>query len=299
LRALLLQVLYTVRSERLLMEELNYNLLFRWFVGMNMDEGVWHPTVYSKNRDRLLAADVARKFFVLVVAEAREMGWMSDEHFTVDGTLLEAWASLKSFKKRDSGAEPPVDDPGNPTVDFHGETRRNDTHASTTDPDALLARKGSGKEAKLSYNGNVLMENRNGLVADVQVLPATGTAEREAALMMVGTIEGTDAVTVGADKGYDTREFVAECRQMNATPHVAQKARHSAIDGRTTRHAGYAISQVRRKRIEEIFGWMKTVGGMRKLRHRGLQLVSWMFTFATAAYNLVRMRNLTVAEGKV
>jgi len=296
---LLLQVLYTVRSERLLMEELNYNLLFRWFVGMNMDEGVWHPTVYSKNRDRLLAADVARKFFVLVVAEAREMGWMSDEHFTVDGTLLEAWASLKSFKKRDSGAEPPVDDPGNPTVDFHGETRRNDTHASTTDPDALLARKGSGKEAKLSYNGNVLMENRNGLVADVQVLPATGTAEREAALMMVGTIEGTDAVTVGADKGYDTREFVAECRQMNATPHVAQKARHSAIDGRTTRHAGYAISQVRRKRIEEIFGWMKTVGGMRKLRHRGLQLVSWMFTFATAAYNLVRMRNLTVAEGKV
>jgi transposase len=298
LRALLLQVLYTVRSERLLMEELNYNLLFRWFVGMNMDEGVWHPTVYSKNRDRLLEGNVAKKFFALVVAEATAMGLMSDEHFTVDGTLLEACASLKSFKKKDGGDGPPLDDPGNPTVDFHGETRRNDTHSSTTDPDALLARKGSGKEAKLSYNGNVLMENRNGLVADVQVLPATGIAEREAALMMVGSVEGTDAVTVGADKGYDTKEFVAECRQMNATPHVAQKARHSAIDGRTTRHAGYATSQVRRKRIEEIFGWMKTVGGMRKLRHRGLQLVGWMFTFAAAAYNLVRMRNLTVAEGK-
>ena len=298
LRALLLQVLYTVRSERLLMEELNYNLLFRWFVGMNMDEGVWHPTVYSKNRDRLLEGNVAKKFFALVVAEATAMGLMSDEHFTVDGTLLEACASLKSFKKKDGGDGPPVDDPGNPTVDFHGETRRNDTHSSTTDPDALLARKGSGKEAKLSYNGNVLMENRNGLVADVQVLPATGIAEREAALMMVGSVEGTDAVTVGADKGYDTKEFVAECRQMNATPHVAHKARHSAIDGRTTRHAGYATSQVRRKRIEEIFGWMKTVGGMRKLRHRGLQLVGWMFTFAAAAYNLVRMRNLTVAEGK-
>jgi hypothetical protein len=226
------------------------------------------------------------------------MGLMSDEHFTVDGTLLEACASLKSFKKKDGGDGPPVDDPGNPTIDFHGETRKNDTHASTTDPDALLARKGSGKEAKLSYNGNVLMENRNGLVADVQVLPATGTAEREAALMMVGSVEGTDAVTVGGDKGYDTQEFVAECRLMNATPHVAQRARHSAIDGRTTRHAGYAISQVRRKRVEEIFGWMKTVGGMRKLRHRGLQLVGWMFTFAAAAYNLVRMRNLTVAEGK-
>ena len=298
LRALLLQVLYTVRSERLLMEELNYNLLFRWFVGMNMDEGVWHPTVYSKNRDRLLEGDVAKKFFALVVSEATAMGLMSDEHFTVDGTLLEACASLKSFKKKDGGDGAPVDDPGNPTVDFRGETRRNDTHSSTTDPDALLARKGSGKEAKLSYNGNVLMENRNGLVADVQVLLATGTAEREAALMMIGSVEGADAVTVGADKGYDTKEFVAECRQMNATPHVAQKARHSAIDGRTTRHAGYATSQVRRKRIEEIFGWMKTVGGMRKLRHRGLQLVGWMFTFAAAAYNLVRMRNLTVAERK-
>jgi transposase len=300
LRALLLQVLYTVRSERLLMEELNYNLLFRWFVGLNMDDAVWHPTVYSKNRDRLLEADVAKEFFRLVVAEATKLGLMSDEHFTVDGTLLEACASLKSFKKVDSGEEPPMDDPGNPTVDFHGERRSNDTHASTTDGDALLARKGTGKEAKLSYSGHVLMENRNGLVADVEVLQAHGTAERDAALMMMEAMPGDHPVTVGADKNYDTKDFVAEARNLKATPHVAQNIharRRSAIDGRTTRHAGYALSQRKRKRIEEIFGWMKTVGGMRKLRHRGLQLVGWMFTFAAAAYNLVRMRNLTVAGG--
>jgi len=298
LRALLLQVLYTVRSERLLMEELDYNLLFRWFVGMNMDEEVWHATVYTKNRDRLLEADVAKKFFALVVAEATESGLMSDEHFTVDGTLLEACASLKSFKRKDSGDQPPADDPGNPTVNFHGEERKNETHVSTTDPDALLARKGSGKEAKLSYSGHVLMENRNGMVVDVEVLQANGTAERDAALVMIERIEGNHPVTVGADKNYDTKNCVAEMRNLKATPHVAQKRRSSAIDGRTTRHAGYAISQVKRKRIEEIFGWMKTVGGMRKLRHRGLQLVGWMFTFAAAAYNLVRMRNLTTAEGK-
>ncbi len=223
---------------------------------------------------------------------------MSDEHFTVDGTLLEACASLKSFKKVDGGKEPPEDDPGNPTVDFHGEKRSNQTHASTTDPDALLARKGSGKEAKLSYSGHVLMENRNGLVADVEVLQANGTAERDAALVMIEAIEGDHQVTVGGDKNYDTKDFVAESRNLNATPHVAQNIharRSSAIDGRTTRHAGYAISQVKRKRVEEIFGWMKTVGGMRKLRHRGLQLVGWMFTFAAAAYNLVRMRNLAPA----
>jgi transposase len=302
LRALLLQVLYTVRSERLLMEELNYNLLFRWFVGLNMDDEVWHATVYSKNRDRLLEADVAKQFFQLVVAEATQLGLMSDEHFTVDGTLLEACASLKSFKKIEGGEEPPADDPGNPTVDFHGEKRSNQTHVSTTDPDALLARKGSGKEAKLSFSGHVLMENRNGLAADVEVLPANGTAEREAALVMIEAIPGDHPVTVGADKNYDTKDFVAEARNLNATPHVAQNIharRRSAIDGRTTRHAGYAISQKKRKRIEEIFGWMKTVGGMRKLRHRGLRLVGWMFTFAAAAYNLVRIRNLSVAEGKV
>jgi transposase len=299
LRALLLQVLYTVRSERMLMEQLDYNLLFRWFVGLNMDDAVWHPTVYSKNRDRLLQADVAKRFFELVVAEANQLNLMSDEHFTVDGTLLEACASLKSFKKVDGGEEPPPDDPGNPTVDFHGEKRSNQTHASTTDPEALLARKGNGKEAKLSYSGHVLMENRHGLVADVEVLQANGTAERDAALVMIEAIPGDHQVTVGADKNYDTRDFVAEARNLHATPHVSQNIharRRSAIDGRTTRHAGYAISQVKRKRVEEIFGWMKTVGGMRKLRHRGLQLVGWMFTFAAAAYNMVRMRNLVAAS---
>jgi transposase len=297
LRALLLQVLYTVRSERMLMEQLEYNLLFRWFVGLNMDEPVWDVTVFTKNRERLLDADVAREFFYLVVAQARELNLMSDEHFTVDGTLLEACASLKSFQKVDGEPAPPPDDPGNPTVDFHGESRSNKTHQSTTDPDAQLARKGNGKEAKLSYSGHVLMENRNGLVADVEVLQAHGTAERDAALVMMESIPGNQAVTVGADKGYDTKNFVGEARHLKVTPHVAQnnKARKSGIDGRTTRHAGYLISQRKRKRVEEIFGWMKTVGGMRKLRHRGLHLVGWMFTFAAAAYNLVRIRNLASA----
>jgi transposase len=294
-RALLLQVLFTVRSERMLMEQLEYNLLFRWFVGLNMDDPVWDVTVFTKNRQRFLKADIASKFFQRVVEQARRLDLMSDEHFTVDGTLLEACAGLKSFKRKDGEEPAPPDDPGNPTIDFHGEKRSNDTHQSTTDAESMLARKGRGKEAKLSYNGNVLMENRNGFVADVQVLSATGTAEREAALMMIGSLEGTDRVTVGGDKGYDTKEFVAECREMNATPHVAEKAKYSAIDGRTTRHAGYGISQQKRKRVEEIFGWMKTVGGMRKLRHRGLKLVTWMFTFAAAAYNLVRIRNLSSA----
>jgi transposase len=297
LRALLLQVLYTVRSERMLMEQLEYNLLFRWFVGLNMDEPVWDVTVFTKNRERLLKADVAKQFFQLVVEQARGLNLMSDEHFTVDGTLLEACASLKSFKKVGAGEEPPIDDPGNPTVDFDGEKRSNQTHESTTDPDALLAKKGAGKEAKLSYSGHVLMENRNGLVTEVEVLQANGTAERDAALLMIEQIPGDQPVTIGADKAYDTKDFVTETRNMNATPHVAQnnKGRKSAIDGRTTRHAGYAISQQRRKRVEEIFGWMKTVGGMRKLRHRGLQLVGWMFTLAAAAYNLVRIRNLATA----
>jgi transposase len=300
LRALLLQVLYTVRSERMLMEQLDYNMLFRWFVGLNLDEAVWDVTVFTKNRDRLLEADVAKEFFGLVVAEAQALDLMSDEHFTVDGTLLEACASLKSFKKIDGEQTAPPEDAGNPTVDFHGEKRSNQTHVSTTDPDAMLARKGTGKEAKLSYSGHVLMENRNGLIADAEVLQATGTAERDAALLMLEAIPGDHAVTVGADKGYDTKDFVQEARNVNATPHVAQK-KHSAIDGRTTRHAGYAVSQQKRKRVEEIFGWMKTVGGMRKLRHRGLQLVAWMFTFTAAAYNLVRIRNLStaVAEAKV
>src|SRR5947208_4212854 len=297
LRALLLQCLYSVRSERMLMEQLDYNLLFRWFVGLNMDDPIWDPTVFTKNRERLIDGDVAQAFFERVRAQAQSRHLLSNEHFTVDGTLIEAWAGQKSFKKKGASKTPPSDDPGNPTVDFHGEKRSNDTHASTTDPDAMLARKGAGKEAKLSYSGHVLMENRNGLVADVEVLQANGTAERDAALVMIEALPGDHQVTVGADKNYDTKDFVAEARSMNATPHVAQNIharRSSAIDGRTTRHPGYALSQVKRKRVEEIFGWMKTVGGMRKLRHRGLQLVGWMFTFAAAAYNLVRMRNLVV-----
>jgi transposase len=298
LRALLLQVLYTVRSERMLMEQLEYNLLFRWFVGLNMDEPVWDVTVFTKNRERFLQADIAKKFFEQVLQQAQALDLMSDEHFTVDGTLLEACAGLKSFKRVDGAEGPAPDDPGNPTVDFHGEKRSNQTHQSTTDPDAMLAKKGAGKEAKLSYSGHVLMENRNGLVADVEVLQANGTAERDAALVMIEQVPGDQPVTVGADKAYDTKDFVQETRNMNATPHVAQnnKGRPSAIDGRTTRHPGYAVSQQKRKRVEEIFGWMKTVGGMRKLRHRGLQLVGWMFTFAAAAYNLVRIRNLDTAS---
>ena len=299
LRALLLQILYTVRSERMLMEQLEYNLLFRWFVGLNMDDAVWDVTVFTKNRDRLLKADVAKQFFQLVVEQAQALDLMSDEHFTVDGTLLEACASLKSFKRMDATETHPPDDPGNPTVNFHGEERSNQTHASTTDEDALLARKGPGKEAKLSYSGSVLMENRNGLVVDVEVLQAHGTAERHAALLMLEALPGTHPVTVGTDKGYDTKDFVEEARNLRATPHVAQNntRRRSAIDGRTTRHAGYALSQLKRKRVEEIFGWMKTVGGMRKLRHRGLELVGWMFTLSAAAYNLVRIRNLAAIVG--
>lgn len=298
LRALLLQVLYTVRSERMLMEQLAYNLLFRWFVGLNMDDPVWDPTVFTKNRDRLLAADVAALFFQQVLDEAKARDLVSDEHFTVDGTLLEAWASLKSFKTAGADDQPPADDPGNPTVNFHGETRTNATHASTTDPDAKLARKGAGKEAKLSYSGHVLMENRNGLVVDAVVDLATGTAERDAAFEMAGQIPGDRRVTVGGDKHYDTADLIEKWRGLNVTPHVAQnnKRRRSAIDERTTRHPGYLISQQKRKRVEEIFGWLKTVGGMRKLRHRGLERVEWMFTFGLAAYNLVRIRNLAPAQ---
>ena len=270
-------------------------------MGLNLDDEVWDVTVFTKNRERLLKAEVASRFFHLVVKEAQALDLMSDEHFTVDGTLLEACASLKSFKKVEEGGagggKGEGDDPGNPTVDFHGEKRSNETHQSTTDPEALLARKGAGKEAKLSYSGHVLMENRNGLVTDVEVLPAEGTAERDAALVMMEAIPGDQPVTVGADKAYDTQEFVAEARNLKVTPHVAQnnKRRQSAIDGRTTRHGGYAISQRKRKRVEEIFGWLKTVGGMRKLRHRGVELEGWMFTLAAAAYNLVRIRNLATA----
>ena len=297
LRAQLIQMLYSVRSERLLMEEIDYSVLYRWFVGMNLDEPVWDVTVFTKNRDRLLDGDVAREFLGEVVKQAQEKDLTSDEHFTVDGTLIEAWASLKSFQRKDKEAAPP-DDPGNPTVDFHGEQRSNQTHESTTDPDALLARKGSGKEAKLNYNGNLLTENRNGLIVTTEVLQANGTAERDAALLMLEQIPG-GRITLGADKGYDTRDFVAECRNMNVTPQVAQNTKRSggsAIDGRTTRHSGYEVSQKKRKRIEECFGWLKTIALMRKVRHRGLEKVGWIFTFAAAAYNLVRMKNLLASS---
>jgi transposase len=295
LRALLLQMLYSIRSERLLMEEIDYSVLFRWFVGMNMDEEVWDPTTFTKNRDRLLEADVAKQLLWEVVQQAQQKGLTSDEHFTVDGTLIEAWASLKSFQRKDGARSEPPDDPGNPTVNFHGEKRSNQTHASTTDADAKLARKGNGKEAKLSYSGNVLMENRNGLIVNTEVFEANGTAERDAGLVMLEQIPGTSRVTVGADKAYDTAAFVAECRHMQVTPHVAQNQKRpggSAINARTTRHAGYQISQHKRKRIEESFGWLKTIALLRKVRHRGIFKVGWVFTFAAAAYNLVRMRNL-------
>ena len=295
LRAQLLQMLYSVRSERLLMEEIDYNMLFRWFVGLNLDEEVWDATSFTKNRDRLLEADVAKEFLMRVVDQASSEGLTSDEHFTVDGTLLEAWASLKSFQPKDQKKTPPPDDPGNPTVDFHGERRSNETHESRTDADAKLARKGPGKEAKLSYNGNLLVENRNGLIVNAELLEANGRAERDAALLMLEQVPGTKRVTAGADKGYDTAEFVAECRHLGVTPHVARNTGRrggSAIDARTVRHPGYAVSQRRRKRIEECFGWLKDIALLRKLRHRGLPKVSWVFTFAAAAYNLVRMRNL-------
>jgi transposase len=297
LRALLLQALYSILSERLLMEQLNYNLLFRWFVGLNMDDPVWDVSVFSKNRDRLLQCDAARAFFAEVLRQAEAQGLLSDEHFTVDGTLIEAWAGQKSFKKKEEPASPPspVDpDPSNPTVDFHGEKRSNATHQSTTDPEARLAKKGKGKEAKLAYQGHVLMENRHGLVLDTEVTQATGTAEREAALEMLDRRENEPGVTLGADKNYDTRDFVAGCRERRVTPHVAQNntRRSSAIDGRTTRHPGYAGSQRKRKRVEEIFGWIKTVALMAKTHFRGCQRVGWMFTLRAAAYNLVRLSNL-------
>jgi len=290
LRALLIQALYTVRSERLLIEMLEYNLLFRWFVGLSMDEPVWHATTFTKNRDRLLDGDVSAHFFDAVLRQARAADLLSDEHFTVDGTQLEAWASLKSFRARDAAPSDPPDDPGNPSVDFHGERRRNDTHASTTDPEAQLHRKGRGKEAKLAYLGHVLLDNRHGLVANVCVTPATGTAEREAALLMA-EVSVPPGGTLAGDKNFDVAAWVGALRVLQITAHVAQK-KHSAIDGRTTRHAGYAISQQKRKLVEQVFGWMKTVGGLRKLRHRGGLRIDWIVTFAAAAYNLVRLRAL-------
>jgi transposase len=296
LRALLLQVLYTVRSERLLIEQLEYNLLFRWFVGLGLDEPIWNHSTFSKNRERLLHGAVADAFFAQVLDEARTHGLLSDEHFTVDGTLLEAWASHKSFRPKDENPPTPPDDPKNPTVNFRGERRKNDTHRSTTDPDARMYRKSDGHPARLVYMGHVLMENRSGLIVDTDVTPADGYGERHAAMAMLEALPG-GRVTAAGDKAYDYPEFVAELRHMGVTPHVAQNTtkRRSAIDARTTRHAGYAISQRKRKRIEEVFGWMKTIGLLRKLRHRGGPTVTWIFRFTAAAFNLIRIRNLLYA----
>lgn len=295
LRALLVMVLYSIRSERRLMEEIAYNLLYRWFVGLGMDEAVWDVTVFTKNRERFIDGEVARRFFDEVLRAAKDRDLVSSEHFSVDGTLIEAWASLKSFKRKDGDNANPPTDPGNPSVNFHGEKRSNETHESTTDPEARLARKGDGKESKLSYFGNVMIENRHGLVVDTELLQANGTAERDGALLMAERIPGTQRVTIAGDKAYDTRGFVAELRQMNITPHPAQNINRpggSAIDARTTRHTGYAVSQQRRKIVEEFFGWLKTIAGQRKTKYRGLWRVGWAFTFAAAAYNLVRMRTL-------
>jgi transposase len=295
LRALLLQALYTIRSERQLMEQLDYNLLFRWFVGLGMDDGVWSPTTFTKNRDRLLDGDIAAAFFDAVLIHADRERLLSDDHFTVDGTLLEAWASQKSFQPRDQ--DPPAGGGGNPTVNFHGQRRSNATHQSTTDPDARLYKKARGREARLGYLGHVLMEHRSGLIVQATVTPADGHGERDAAVVMIERLPGRHRITVAGDKGYDTRAFVAELRTMHVTPHVAQHTtgRRSAIDARTTRHAGYAISQQKRKLVEQGFGWMKTIGGLRKLRHRGGALVNWVFTFTAAAYNIVRLRRLLLA----
>ena len=292
LRALLLQALYTVRSERQLMEQIDYNLLFRWFVGLGMDDAVWAPTTFTKNRDRLLAGDIATAFFDAVLIHADSARLLSDEHFTVDGTLLQAWASQKSFRPRDE--DPPAPGGGNPTVNFHGQRRSNTTHQSTTEPDARLYKKARGREAHLGYLGHVLMEHRSGLIVKAMVTPADGHGERMAAMVMAEGVPGRHRITVAADKGYDTRDLVAGLRAMAVTPHVAQHTtgRRSAIDARTTRHPGYAVSQQKRKLVEQGFGWMKTIGGLRKLRHRGGPLVEWIFTFTAAAYNLVRLRRL-------
>jgi transposase len=303
LRALLLQAFFTVRSERQLMEQLNYNLLFRWFVGLSADDPVWDATVFCKNRDRLLDGDIAAKFFTGILNLPQVCKLLSSEHFSVDGTLIEAWASMKSFVPKDGGDPPSGKGQNgnrsrNAERDFHGEKRKNDTHSSTTDPDARLFRKGAGKEAKLCHMGHLMMENRNGLLVDARLTEANGTAERTTALDMIKDNAGPGS-TVGADKNYDTAEFVAGCRERGCTPHVSQNDtnRRSAIDARTTRHPGYRTSTIKRKRIEEPFGWIKTVGGLRKTRHRGRDLVEWFFVLSATAYNLVRIPKILAAVG--
>ena len=296
LRALLLQAFFSIRSERQLMEQLTYNMLFRWFVGLSMDAPVWDVTVFTKNRDRLLDGDIARGFLGAILVDPSIKQLLSGEHFSVDGTLIEAWASMKSFQPKDGSGAPPISG-RNGERDFHGERRSNETHASTTDPDARLYRKSPGQGAKLCYMGHLLMENRNGLIVDTETTRATGWAERAAAEAMIETVAPSGGVTLGADKAYDAAAHVAILRRLGVTPHVAQNTsnRRSSIDGRTTRHAGYAISQRIRKRIEEPFGWMKAAGGFRQTKHRGRDRVGWMFIIRAAAYNLVRLPRLLAA----
>src|SRR6516162_1960153 len=300
LKATLLMAFYTVRSDRLFCEQVDYNLLFRWFLDMGIEDASFDHSTFSQNRERLLEHDVARQFFMAVMAQAQSAGLTSNEHFTVDGSLIDAWASVKSFRRKDEKDEKsPPDDKGNPTVNFHGQKRSNATHESKTDPEAKLARKGQGKEARLSYSLNGLMENRNGLLVDLAVLPADGYAERDAATMMLeGSLPGSHRITVGTDKGFDTQDFVEDCRRLNVTPHVAQTTdvhRHSAIDARTTSWPGYLVSQRLRKRIEEIWGWMKTVGGFRRTRFKGRQRTELAAYLVGAAYNLIRMAKLIAA----
>ena len=301
LRAMLLQAFYSIRSERLLMERLEYDLLFRWFVGIGVDDPAWDHSTFSKNRDRLLQGDIAAKFLAAVLAQPKVKRLLSSDHFSVDGTLIEAWASMKSVRPRDGSDKPPEEGGGrNQEADFHGQKRTNDTHASTTDPEARLYKKGKGKEAKLCFMGHGLMENRHGLLVDACLTLADGHAERVAALHMIEPLaDRSRRITLGADKAYDTEDFVNELRSMKVTPHVAQNTsgRRSAIDGRTTRHGGYAVSQRIRNRIEESFGWIKTVAGQDKTKLRGRDRVGWAFTFAAAAYNLVRLPKLMAETG--
>jgi len=295
LKACLLIALYSVRSERQFCERLQYDLLFKWFMDMNIIDPAFDNSVFSKNKERLLEHDIAREFLGAVLAEARGRKLLSEDHFTVDGTLLEAWASLKSFRPKDGSGSAPAGGEKNPEVDFHGERRTNDTHRSKTDPEAMLAKKGKGKEAKLCFMGHVLMENRNGLVVDVAMTRATGTAEREAALEMLRKVPGKRRITVGGDKNYDTKDFVKSCRSMTVTPHVARRET-SIVDDRTTRHSGYQVSQRIRKRVEEIFGWDKTVAGGRKLRYKGVERNGLWWELTAAAYNLLRMAKIAMAQ---
>jgi transposase len=299
LRATLLQAFFSVRSERMLMEQINYNLLFRWFVGLPIDAEVWHPTVFTHNRDRLMEADVAHAFLAALVALPQVKKLLSSEHFSVDGTLIDAWASMKSFRPKDGSGEPPSAG-RNGERNFHNEKRSNDTHSSTTDPDARLYRKADGRESRLCFMGHVLMENRNGLAVDAALTRATGTAEREAALVLLDRRRADRRITLGADKAYDVTAFVADLRSRQVTPHIAVDGRVSklgivrktAVDGRTTRHPGYRASQICRKRIEEVFGWIKTQAGLAKVKLRGRAKVEAVFTFAVAAYNLIRIPKL-------